>query len=172
MFCALTGYDIQRELLRRTQGESGIAEKPIMSAIEYNAVNIGNNTNHQHQHIQPGGATAMIVANSANLLCNYCPPAAKRKKPNAVGETIQMMTVDGRQFQQRTMANATIGGTTVPISLTPVTNALIRQDTRFTAEEFDPVKIFGELTSSGLTTTTAGVIGTTDGGFGILGIES
>lgn len=173
-FCMVLGYDIQRELWRRTHEEnvSCVTEKPTMSAIEYNAVNVGNANNHQHQHGHPGGATAMIVANSANLLCNYCPPAAKRKKPNMTGETIQMITADGRQLQQRTVGNATIAGTAVPISLTPVTNALIRQDTRFNAEEFDPVKIFGELTSTGLTTTSTGVIGTTEGGFGIIGLSN
>lgn len=167
-----SGYDIQRELWRRSQGESStsIGEKAAMSAIEYNAINVGNANSHQHQHAHPGGATAMIVTNSANILCNYCPPAAKRKKPNMTGETIQMITADGRQLQQRAMANATIAGTAVPISLTPVTNALIRQDTRFNTDEFDPVKIFGELTSSGLTTTSSGVLGTTEGGFGIIGL--
>lgn len=166
----LIGYDIQRELLRRTNGDNvpTLGDKPTMSAIEYNTLNVvGNANNHQNQH----GVTtaAMLAANpSANLLCNYCPPAAKRKKPNNVGETIQMIGVDGRPIQARTVNAAALSATAVPISLTPVTNALIRQDARFNADDFDPVKIFGELTSTGLTTTTTGVgvIGTTDGTFG------
>ncbi|CAL8089379.1 unnamed protein product [Orchesella dallaii] len=172
-------FDIQRELLRRTHGENipSVTGKPIMSAIEYNTGGVGNSNNHQHQH-NHGTATAILTANpSANLLCNYCPPAAKRKKLNNAGENHHNMNSDGRQLQPRTLTNAAgISATAVPITLTPVTNAhaLIRQDTRFNADEFDPVKIFGELSTTGLATTTAGVISTAECGFGatILGFNA